>query len=114
LEEDENAMAQEDFGQYVRRKRRELGLSQADLADDVLVSDSYIARIEVGERSPGPKTLSRIADVLQIPLEKLTALSASESKSTRVKLSDEVDRKLCSLPLRTKLALLEFAETMEK
>lgn len=90
------------LGNTIRDKRREMGLSQADLADDVLVSDSYIARIEVGERSPSPKTLSRIAEVLQIPFEKLTALSEPDIKYTKVKLSNEVDRKLCSLPLRIK------------
>lgn len=100
------------LGSVIRNKRRDMGLTQADLADDVNVSDSYIARIEVGERSPGAKTLFRIAEVLNVPFNELTALSSSEVNYARVKLSSEVDKKLCSLPLRIKMALLEFAETM--
>jgi transcriptional regulator with XRE-family HTH domain len=101
------------LGNVIRNKRLKMGLLLADLADDVGVTDSYIARIEVGERSPGPKTLFRIADVLQLPFEKLTALSESEVDYPRVKLSNEVDKKFSSLPLRVKLSLLEIAETME-
>lgn len=101
------------LGNVIRDRRRELGLTQDDLADDIGMTNSYIARIEVGERSPGANTLFKIAEVLQIPFEKLMALSASEHKYAKVKLSDEVDRKLCVLPLKVKLTLLEFASTLE-
>jgi transcriptional regulator with XRE-family HTH domain len=102
------------LGDTIRNKRREMGLSQADLADDVMVSDTYIAKIEVGERYPSPKVLYRIADVLQMPFEELTVLNEPNVKFTGVKLLSEVDKKLLALPLRIKMALLEVAETMKK
>lgn len=60
-------MSQEQFSQYLRRKRRELGLSQEDLADTAGFSTNYIAKLETGIREPGLKALKRLADALRVP-----------------------------------------------
>lgn len=59
------------FGQIADRvaeRRKELGLSQADLADLVATTQSAIARLESGGRPPRIDTLLRIADALDCEL----------------------------------------------
>jgi transcriptional regulator with XRE-family HTH domain len=51
------------LGQRVRALRKEHGLSQADLAGD-LVSPSYVSLIEAGRRSPEREVLEGLADKL--------------------------------------------------
>src|ERR687896_2158329 len=52
----------------VSERRRELGLSQAELADLVETTQSAIARLESGGRPPRIDTLLRIADALECDL----------------------------------------------
>jgi len=59
------------FGQIADRvaeRRKELGLSQAELADLVATTQSAIARLESGGRPPRIDTLLRIADALDCEL----------------------------------------------
>jgi ribosome-binding protein aMBF1 (putative translation factor) len=52
----------------VAERRRELGLSQAELAHAVSTTQSAIARLEGGGRPPRIDTLLRIADALDCDL----------------------------------------------
>ena len=52
----------------VAERRRELGLSQADLAHMVSTTQSAIARLERGGRPPRIDTLLRIAEALDCDL----------------------------------------------
>ena len=59
------------FGQIADRvaeRRKELGLSQAELAELVATTQSAIARLESGGRPPRIDTLLRIADALDCEL----------------------------------------------
>lgn len=67
-------MAQEQFYQFLRRKRRKLGMSQEDLASDAAVSSNYLAKLETGIREPGLKVLIRLANSLQIPKEEILSI----------------------------------------
>ena len=102
------------LGAMIRERRREMGLTQKDLADDIGVSDGYIARIEIGGRSPGSKTLIKISEVLQIPLSDIFSLSIVDAKYAPLKFASELDKQLCALPLKVKTALLELAPTIER
>lgn len=53
----------------VSARRRELGLSQAELADLCDTTQSAIARLESGGRPPRIDTLLRIANALDCELE---------------------------------------------
>jgi ribosome-binding protein aMBF1 (putative translation factor) len=52
----------------VADRRKELGLSQAELAELVATTQSAIARLESGGRPPRIDTLLRIADALDCEL----------------------------------------------
>jgi transcriptional regulator with XRE-family HTH domain len=55
----------EAVGERIRRRRRELGLSQRQLASEG-VSYSYLSRVEAGDRTPSVKALRRISSKLGV------------------------------------------------
>ena len=52
------------FGQNVRRVRKERGLSQEALADEVGLAVTYVGQIERGIRNPTLDVVERFAKVL--------------------------------------------------
>ncbi len=50
----------------IKARRKELGITQAKLAEMTGVSRSYICDIETGRMSPSMKTLMRIMDSLSL------------------------------------------------
>jgi transcriptional regulator with XRE-family HTH domain len=54
------------LGTRIRLRREELGKSQSALARDAKVSQSTIARLETGERTPSFKVLLRLAEALRV------------------------------------------------
>src|ERR671931_742891 len=56
------------IAEKVAERRKELGLSQAELAELVATTQSAIARLESGGRPPRIDTLLRIADALDCEL----------------------------------------------
>ena len=52
------------FGQMIRDRRRQLELTQDELARRIRTSTPYIGHIESGKRHPSDEILTRIADVL--------------------------------------------------
>ncbi|HUU94381.1 MAG TPA: helix-turn-helix transcriptional regulator, partial [Phycisphaerae bacterium] len=56
--------AAETLGQRVRRRRRELHLSQTDLAELANVNQGYISEIERDRRNPSRRTIRALAVAL--------------------------------------------------
>jgi transcriptional regulator with XRE-family HTH domain len=60
------------FGANVRRLRKERGLSQEALADEVKLAPTYVGQIERGRRNPTLEVVERFAQVFGVePLEML-------------------------------------------
>jgi transcriptional regulator with XRE-family HTH domain len=60
------------FGSNVRRLRKERGLSQEALADEVELAPTYVGQIERGLRNPTLDVVERFAEVFGVnPLEML-------------------------------------------
>jgi predicted ATPase/DNA-binding XRE family transcriptional regulator len=57
------------FGQWLREQRRELGLTQEELADKVGCSRALIRKIEAGERTPSLQVAELLASCIQIPAQ---------------------------------------------
>jgi transcriptional regulator with XRE-family HTH domain len=55
------------FGRNVRRVRKERGLSQEVLADEVGLAVTYVGQIERGQRNPTLDVVERFAEVLGVP-----------------------------------------------
>lgn len=54
------------FGSYVRRHREQAKKSLATVAKEVGVHETFIAKIEVGERTPHPDKLPRLAFAINV------------------------------------------------
>src|SRR6185437_4862892 len=63
------------IGIRIRRKRLQLGLSQATLARAAAISPSYLNLIENNKRVIGGKLLMRIAERLSLDMDELSGLS---------------------------------------
>jgi transcriptional regulator with XRE-family HTH domain len=59
----------------LKKYRRELGISQAKLAEKAEISTQYIAMIELSRQFPTPEVLDRIAAALGIEAYQLFAVS---------------------------------------
>lgn len=54
------------FGQVIRERRRELNLTQREVARRVNTSTAYIGHLEADKRHPSDKILGRLAEVLRM------------------------------------------------
>ena len=65
----------DNFRQNVRKRRKELRLTQEQLAERLKVTGAYISEIEAGRRTPSLETVERLAAALDCPaLNLLTAI----------------------------------------
>lgn len=69
------------LGERIREERRRLNLTQAQLAEDIDISDTYMGAIERGERSLTLDTLVRLVNRLGVTVDYLLADSVSNSDS---------------------------------
>lgn len=63
------------IGTLLRNLRLRRGMSQFDLARSAGINNSYLSRIENGERRPSPKILKRFSEILQYPYDELVVTS---------------------------------------
>ncbi len=52
------------FGEVIRRRRRELDLTQGELADTIETSTPYVGLLESNQRRPSDAIVSKLADAL--------------------------------------------------
>ncbi len=60
------AEAEKTFGQRVKKLRRDKGLTQIQLADELYISESYIALIEADKRNPSMDIMIKLADYFHV------------------------------------------------
>lgn len=80
------------FAETLRKMRTDSGLSQRELAGQVYVTRSTVARWENGSRLPDAVMISRIADCLGVDVSTLLSAAAESDESPNVIMVD--DRKL--------------------
>ncbi len=73
------------FGDVVRERRAELGLSQEALAERCGVDRKSISRVETGTFSPSLDRVWRLADGLDLPISTLFAELGEQPPSRRRK-----------------------------
>ncbi len=62
-------MNNKNIGTLIREKRKELGLTQAQLAELTNSDAYYISRLETGKKKPGSKFLVALSNTLNIPID---------------------------------------------
>ena len=63
------------FGDAVRHRRRQLGLTQEGLAGRAQLHRTYVADVERGNRNPSLESMTRIAAALDLELSALLELA---------------------------------------
>lgn len=61
-------MSKNEFGLAVRRKRRQLEMTQEELAERAKMSNTSISRIEGGQQNPTRATMMILCEVLEMEL----------------------------------------------
>ena len=105
------------LGDLIREKRREYKFTQSELAEKVGVTTGYIGTLEIGKQKPGGRTLKRICDTLNIPLEEAIPLGLYEllgEFQDIQKKKTKNEEMFSKLPLTVQNKLLEIAELLEK
>lgn len=64
-----------EIGTLLRNLRLRRGMSQFDLAGSAGINNSYLSRIENGERRPSPKILKRFSEILDYSYDELVVTS---------------------------------------
>jgi transcriptional regulator with XRE-family HTH domain len=59
------------FGNAVRKRRQEMGLSQEDFADKAGIHRTYVSSIELGKVQVSIRIAAQLAQALEIPLSEL-------------------------------------------
>ena len=59
------------FGNAVRKRRQEMGLSQEDFADKAGIHRTYVSSIELGKVQVSIRIAAKLAEALEIPLSEL-------------------------------------------
>ncbi len=87
----ESAPVGETFGQRIRRRRRELGLTQRKVAGDLEIDFTYLSKLENDRgEPPGEKTVRKLAVVLEDDEEELLALAGKVPEQLRDRAQQDV------------------------
>src|SRR5436305_15082841 len=73
-----NTMArtkERNFGQIIRERRRQLDLTQEEVARRIKTSTPYVGHLESGKRHPSDKVVTRLAEVLALDKRELFFLA---------------------------------------
>ena len=68
------------IGERIAKERKRLGLTQNDVAQKMGISYQSIAQWENGLRNPKPETLKRIAEAMDIPVNRLAEIKTIQEK----------------------------------
>jgi len=100
------------LGRFIEQRRTELGLSRRDLAERSELSYPYVSQLETGERQPALKAMQALAPALEVRVEELASMVASEEWTgssadayavrSSARMSSRAPRSLESSPSRTR------------
>jgi transcriptional regulator with XRE-family HTH domain len=72
------------FGARIKELRKNEGVSQERLSEQIGIESKYLSRIEVGKSYPSLETVEKIADALQVEIKELFNFSHLEAGATQV------------------------------
>ena len=93
----------------VRTKRKELRLTQAELAEMINSDAYYISRIETGKQKPGSKFLVSLSNALNLPIDFFLGAESNLVLHTHV---SRLEEKLEQLSAEDRELVLMMMETL--
>ena len=97
------------LGQRIRQERKKLNLTQAQLAESIEISDTYMGSIERGERSLTLDTLVRLVNRLGVTVDYMLADSVSDGD---LNLIEQFKQVTDGQPLNRKKMAIDVLRTM--
>ena len=77
------------FAETLRKLRKEKGLSQSQLASQMFVNKSTIARWENGTRLPDAAMITRLSKILEVDVGTLLSSAVESDKSLNIIMVDD-------------------------
>ena len=99
------------FGCFVAERRKELNMTQEDLAAKLLVTDKAVSRWERGLGFPDINTIKELADALNVSITELMTSEKADSEKTDAVVSDVIHVAKEDINERQKTILYSFAAT---
>ncbi len=96
------------LGSLLKVKRKELGLTQQEVADSVSVTSQHYSRIENGEYTPSLQLFFKLTEILKIDLASLNLSKGKNISSTTY----EIVALLENFNPTQQKAVLNFLQTM--
>src|SRR6202046_4653604 len=79
------------FGQVIRERRRQLDLTQEEVARRIKTSTPYVGHLESGKRHPSDKIVSRLAEVLGLDRREVFFLANPRAQALLTPREEPVD-----------------------
>lgn len=76
------------FGNNIHRKRKQLGLTQDELAEKLGIGQQSLSRMERGTMAPKFERLQDIADILHCPVSELFVHNANKNTDIEMIITD--------------------------
>lgn len=102
-------MLKNSVGNVIRAKRKELNLTQAQLAEAISSDEYYISAIETGRRKPGSKFLVALSNALGVSADSLLGF---ESKIVLHETVSEMEERLQKLSLDDREIVLDIFDRL--
>lgn len=97
------------LGKRIREERLRLNLTQAQLAEDIDISDTYMGAIERGERSLTLDTLVRLVNRLGVTIDYMLSDAVSDSDSN---IMEQMKQIMDGQPLERKQMAVNVLRTL--
>ena len=98
------------IGERIKQARKELDISQTELAERADISVPYLSKIEMGKSDFGVSVLIRISEALQISTDKLRP----DIPETTIIAADDLSKVLDGCTPMEKASIIETAKNMRK
>ena len=99
------------FGCFVADRRKELNMTQKDLAAKIHVTDKAVSRWERGLGFPDINTIEELAEALNVSITELMTSEKADSEKTDAVVSDVIHVAKEDINERQKTILYSFAAT---
>lgn len=107
----EQNVRMQQFGNNLRRRAKELGLTDAEVARRVGISERRYGFYVTGDREPDLATLLRIADILQVDADRLLRPWEEDEPSRKDRLKAQIQSSAAALPEDRLQLLADVAAT---
>ncbi len=102
------------IGKLIKEHRKNAGMTQQELSEQINVTMNYLSLIENGRRKPTIETLVKLAKGLNVPLSKLFSTPKPEEMKVKDNYDKRIEFSLKSLGKKDKMIIMDIIAKMKK